>query len=70
MFNEDICFRALRSLHRLWTRLDSDQVRAGVAMYIEQTDPDHARETFMRIVGRLILLSYIPFSLLSSALHI
>ncbi|KAE9392504.1 hypothetical protein BT96DRAFT_1000305 [Gymnopus androsaceus JB14] len=55
--NEDTCFRALRSLHRLWSSIHSDEIRAGLEMYIEQTPPDHARETFIRIVRRLILLS-------------
>ncbi|KAE9403306.1 hypothetical protein BT96DRAFT_990347 [Gymnopus androsaceus JB14] len=54
--DEDTCFRALRSLYRLWACVHSDEVGAGLEMYIEQTPPDHARETFIRIVHRLILL--------------
>lgn len=67
MLDEDTCFRALRSLHRLLTRcLDTTQISARISMYIEQTDGDHAREIFIRIVRRLILLSYVSFcSLLS-----
>lgn len=70
MLDEDTCFRALRSLHRLLTRfLNSAQISARISMYIEQIDSDHAREIFIRIVRRLILLSYAPFcSLLSSVI--
>ncbi|KAE9392503.1 hypothetical protein BT96DRAFT_273127 [Gymnopus androsaceus JB14] len=60
--DEDTCFRALRSLYRLWACVSSNKVRAGLEMYIEQTPPDHARETFIRIVRRLILLSRAPES--------
>ncbi|KAE9403302.1 hypothetical protein BT96DRAFT_493960 [Gymnopus androsaceus JB14] len=59
--DEDTCFRALRSLHRLWACVHTDEVRAGLEMYIKETPPEHARETFIQIVGRLILLSCVQF---------
>ncbi|KIK61124.1 hypothetical protein GYMLUDRAFT_85110, partial [Collybiopsis luxurians FD-317 M1] len=55
--DEEICFRALRSMHKLWSRLDTFVFRAGLRGYIEGTPKDHARENFIRLVHRLILLS-------------
>ena len=59
MLDENTCFRALRLLHRLWACVHTDEVRDGLEMYIEQTPPEHAREIFIRIVHRLILLSFV-----------
>ncbi|KAF5384517.1 hypothetical protein D9757_006446 [Collybiopsis confluens] len=55
--DEEICFRALRSMHKLWTRIDTQQVNLGLRMYVQEVPNDHAREVFIRIIQRLILLS-------------
>ncbi|KIK61064.1 hypothetical protein GYMLUDRAFT_85069 [Collybiopsis luxurians FD-317 M1] len=55
--DEETCFRALRSMHKLWSRLNTFQFRTAMGVYIERTSKDHARETLIRLVHRLILLS-------------
>ncbi|KAF5384538.1 hypothetical protein D9757_006445 [Collybiopsis confluens] len=54
---EEVCFRALRSMHKLWARLTSLEVRSGLRSYTEETPDDHARRVFSQLINRLIKLS-------------
>ncbi|KIK61170.1 hypothetical protein GYMLUDRAFT_59119 [Collybiopsis luxurians FD-317 M1] len=55
--DEEICFRALRSMHKLWSRINTVEVNSRLRMYIEETPEDYAREIFIQLIHRLLLLS-------------
>ncbi|KAJ3896406.1 hypothetical protein GG344DRAFT_72238 [Lentinula edodes] len=55
--DDEISFRALRSLHRLWTRILTTEANWGLEKYIEETPHDYARDIFIRLIRQLHLLS-------------
>ncbi|KAJ3865011.1 hypothetical protein EV359DRAFT_80890 [Lentinula novae-zelandiae] len=55
--DDEISFRALRSLHRLWTRILTTEANWGLEKYIEETPHDYARDIFIRFSRQLHLLS-------------
>ncbi|KAJ3748522.1 hypothetical protein DFH05DRAFT_1520119 [Lentinula detonsa] len=51
--NDQTSFRALRSLHRLWTRIDTMQFSWGLQKYIQETPEEHARGIFSQVIRQL-----------------
>ncbi|KIK61119.1 hypothetical protein GYMLUDRAFT_43214 [Collybiopsis luxurians FD-317 M1] len=57
--DEETCFRALRSMHKLWSRISSVEVKSGLRMYIDDTPKDYAQDIFTQLIRRLtFLLNY------------
>ncbi|KAJ4483619.1 hypothetical protein J3R30DRAFT_3698502 [Lentinula aciculospora] len=57
MLDDEVCFRALRSLHRLWTRIYTTEVNWGLEKYIQETPPDYVQGIFTQLVRQLHILS-------------
>ncbi|KAJ3998732.1 hypothetical protein F5050DRAFT_1175447 [Lentinula boryana] len=58
--NDQTSFRALRSLHRLWTRIDTVQFNWGLQKYIQETPEEHARGIFSQVIRQLHFLLPCP----------
>ncbi|KAJ3795360.1 hypothetical protein GGU11DRAFT_747125 [Lentinula aff. detonsa] len=51
--DDQTSFRALRSLHRLWTRINTIQFNWGLQKYIQETPEEHARGIFSQVIRQL-----------------